>query len=230
MQVGDGVSRVGDALPGAIVGGMGLAQRERAALADFLQAAGPDRPTLCEGWTTGDLLAHLLIRERRPDSAIGMLVPPLAGHAERIRREIRSRPWAEQIGLLRAGPPWWNPMGWGRLDELANGGEMFIHHEDARRGEAGWQPRDLDPQTTAAVTEQLSSPAIRFRLRRSPVGITAVLPGRPPLVLHAGSPVAELHADPAEVLLWIAGRSAVRIAWRGDPDAVRAAQALSRRM
>src|SRR5690606_1471098 len=42
------------------------ASRERAALCDLLSRLGPDQPTLCEGWTTRDLAAHLLLRERRP--------------------------------------------------------------------------------------------------------------------------------------------------------------------
>ena len=39
---------------------------ERLALADLMAEVGPDAPTLCGGWTTRDLAAHLLLRERRP--------------------------------------------------------------------------------------------------------------------------------------------------------------------
>ena len=38
---------------------MSIAQRERAGLVEILRAVGPDAPTLCEGWTTRDLTAHL---------------------------------------------------------------------------------------------------------------------------------------------------------------------------
>lgn len=41
---------------------MSLATTERSAICDAFLAAGPDRPTLCAGWTTRDLLAHLLVR------------------------------------------------------------------------------------------------------------------------------------------------------------------------
>ena len=44
----------------------------RTNLAAVLEAAGPDRPTLCEGWRASDLLAHLLLRETRPDVAAGI--------------------------------------------------------------------------------------------------------------------------------------------------------------
>ncbi|MCW2608081.1 MAG: hypothetical protein JWO60_2774, partial [Frankiales bacterium] len=45
---------------------MSVAAAERAALLDLLAASGPDAPTLCPGWTTHDLAAHLVVRERQP--------------------------------------------------------------------------------------------------------------------------------------------------------------------
>src|SRR5690606_24047731 len=38
------------------------ARAERHALADLLMAVGPDAPTLCAGWTTAHLAAHLVVR------------------------------------------------------------------------------------------------------------------------------------------------------------------------
>ena len=52
---------------------------ERAALADALTAAGPHRPTLCDGWTTTELAAHLVTRERRPDVTVSVMLPGLSG-------------------------------------------------------------------------------------------------------------------------------------------------------
>ena len=51
----------------------GLAQLERQRLSSTLTRVGPDAPTLCEGWRTRDLAAHIVLRERRPDA--------IAGHA-----------------------------------------------------------------------------------------------------------------------------------------------------
>ena len=59
---------------------MTAASRERAALVNTMRAVGPDAPTLCGEWTTRDLAAHLVLRERRPDAAAGILVPALAGY------------------------------------------------------------------------------------------------------------------------------------------------------
>ena len=61
------------------------ARRNAQQLADLLLQLGPDAPTLCAGWTTRDLAAHLVVRERRPDAMVGVLIPPLAGHAEHVR-------------------------------------------------------------------------------------------------------------------------------------------------
>ena len=44
-----------------------LARRERISLCDTFTRTGPDAPTLCSPWTTADLAAHLVIRDRRPD-------------------------------------------------------------------------------------------------------------------------------------------------------------------
>ncbi|MHB1139691.1 MAG: maleylpyruvate isomerase N-terminal domain-containing protein, partial [Microthrixaceae bacterium] len=46
------------------------ARRERAELCELFEIVGPDVATLCEGWTTRDLAAHLVVRERRPDAAL----------------------------------------------------------------------------------------------------------------------------------------------------------------
>ena len=55
-----------------------LAKRERSALAQTLRTLGPDVPTLCQGWNSFDLLAHLITRETRPDAALGIFIPALS--------------------------------------------------------------------------------------------------------------------------------------------------------
>ena len=42
---------------------LSLAQQERTTLCDLLLECGPNTPTLCEGWSTADLAAHLVARE-----------------------------------------------------------------------------------------------------------------------------------------------------------------------
>ena len=84
---------------------MSLARAERAALCATLDHTDPAQPTLCGDWTTRDLLAHLLVRERQPWSAVGVVVPALAGVTDRAMRGYAGTPWPELVDLLRSGPP-----------------------------------------------------------------------------------------------------------------------------
>src|SRR6476469_987743 len=116
---------------------MSLATEERAALCDLFDEIGPNEPTLCTGWQTRDLAAHLVIRARRADGAPGILLKPLAGYTRRVQDSYARRPWRELVDLVRNGPaPWW-PTRIPALDKAVNSIEFFIHHEDTRRGQAG---------------------------------------------------------------------------------------------
>src|SRR4051795_13382556 len=98
---------------------MGVAADERQALSSLLQDLGPDAPTLCEGWTTRDLAAHLVVREHRPDAALGIVASPLAAHGEKVRLATAGRPWDELVSAVRAGPPMWSPMRIAAVDRAA---------------------------------------------------------------------------------------------------------------
>ena len=77
-----------------------FAKRERLLLADLLEAEGPDAPTLCEGWRTRDLAAHVVVRERRPDAAGGILIKQLAPRLERVMAEFaEGPPHPEQLAI-----------------------------------------------------------------------------------------------------------------------------------
>jgi uncharacterized protein (TIGR03085 family) len=207
---------------------MTLAQSERAALADLFAELGPDQPTLCEGWQTRDLLVHLIIRERRPDAAVGTAVKPLEGWTKKVAAGYADRPWTELIEEYRTGPQKWNPMRWSKVDELANGGEMFIHHEDARRGQPGWAPRTFDEDTTQTLIGMIDSPLSRLAVRKSPVGVVAEVPGGRTIQLKSGEPAVTLNGEPGEILLWLSGRRACRVELKGEPQAVDALNALQR--
>jgi uncharacterized protein (TIGR03085 family) len=198
---------------------MSLAQSERAALADLFVTLGPDQPTLCEGWDAEDLLIHLLVRERSPLGAVGSQVSPLKSFTEKATADYAKKPWTELIEEYRSGPPAWNPFGWGKLDEITNGGEMFIHHEDARRGQVGWQPRVYDTQTAAALDKMADAGISKMALRKSAVGVVAQLPTRT-VTLKAGDPVVTVTGEPGEVVLWVAGRDAVQLEFTGDEAAI----------
>lgn len=190
------------------------AQRERRLLADLLLRLGPDQPTLCEGWTTRDLAAHLVMRDRRPDAAIGGLIPALHGHAERVRLGTAARPYPEIVHDLRT-PPWWSPVSNPLLDEVTNTIEFFVHHEDARRGQPDWQPRDLDPGFESAIWRAVKITG-KLVLRRAGVAVKVTSEGYGSFTA-GGAPTATLSGPPGEVAMFLTGRKDnARVSIEGD--------------
>lgn len=174
---------------------------ERAALADLLAEVGPDAPTLCEGWTTRDLAAHLVLRGSRPDAAGGILFPALAGHTRRVQAALAARPWETLVEQVRRRPPLFI----GPLDEPANRTEYFVHHEDVRRAQPGWEPRAL-PASYAAVLWRSVRLRARVVLRRTPASVTVTAPGHGSVSAGRGGPEVTLSGDPTELLIFLFGR------------------------
>ena len=153
-----------------------LAQLERDALCDTFIAVGPDAPTLCSPWTTADLAAHLVVRERRPDLAPGIWLPPLASRLESGMEDYAAKPWPELVELVRSGPPKWSPAQFAGVDDAFNFIEYFIHHEDVLRGDEAVGPRrELCARESRALWKMLSRMAKVF-FRRSPVGVVLSTP------------------------------------------------------
>lgn len=184
----------------------GYARTERQLLADLLLAVGPDAPTVCAGWAARDLAAHVVVRDRRPDAAAGGIVPGLAAHGEKVRSATAARPYPELIQDLRT-PPWWSPVSNALTDEAANGGELFIHHEDVRRAQPGWEPRVLEQAQELALWKNVKLFA-RVALRKfQPVRIEA--PGHGVLQLRDGQPRSTITGAPGELVLFLSGRQRV---------------------
>ncbi|MCZ9345269.1 TIGR03085 family metal-binding protein, partial [Streptomyces sp. TRM76130] len=136
-----------------------FAKRERLLLVELLETAGPDAPTLCEGWRTRDLAAHLVVRERRPDAVGGAVIKPLASRLERVMAEYAAKPYAELLQLLRSGPPRFSPFSVKQVDEAANTVEFYVHAEDVRRARPDWTPRELDRVFQDALWSRLERTA-----------------------------------------------------------------------
>ncbi len=195
----------------------GYARSERRALADLFVEVGPDAPTLCEGWSTSDLAAHLVIRERRPDAAAGILIKPLAGYTARVQNQVKQgRTWTQLVESVRSGPP--APLR--VVDEAMNTVEYFVHLEDVRRARPGWEPRALDAGLEQALWSRLKLMA-RSLMRRAPVGVTLTAPGFGTVVGKAQQPQVTLTGAPGELLLFAFGRQgSTRVDASGDPDLV----------
>lgn len=206
---------------------MSLASAERAAICDTLDAAGPDRPTLCAGWTTADLLAHLLVRERQPWASGGILIPALAPLTRKAMEGWAGTPWADRVALLRGGPPLWSPWRPPAVDRVVNGVELYVHHEDVRRGEPGWEPRPADPGRDAELWAVLRRTGGRL-YRRSPVGVVLRRPSGETVVAKAGTPGVTIIGEPGELVLHAFGRSAARVQVEGDAADVAALASAAR--
>ncbi len=214
---------------------MTYARDERAALCSLLDDLGPAAPTLCEGWSTRDLAAHLVIREHRPDAGGGLAGRgPLAGYTRRVQGKRARTPFPQLVQMLRQGPPRLSFFGLPGADSLANTVEFFVHHEDVRRAQPGWQPRTLEPGLADELWRRLKS--ARFFLRKAPVGLefareTGPANGRPGppgpghvrITAKARTPVVTVIGAPAELTMWAAGRtSAALVRLEGSPSAVQA--------
>jgi len=181
-----------------------LARRDRLALCDLLDESCPDARTLNEGWTTADLAAHLVARDRRPDSVPGLVVPALAAWSEHVRHGFLRRPYTEVVEALRTGPPKWSPLRRPGADRVANTHEFFVHYEDVRRCRDGWQPRDLDAEAEADVWRVLRWFG-RRAFRPSPVGVVLCW-GDQTFQAHRGAPSVTVAGPPGELLLYAFGR------------------------
>ena len=205
---------------------MTAAQRERSALVDTFRQVGPDAPTLCEGWTTRDLAAHLVVRERRLDATLGIAVPFLADYTAKVQNKVaQSTDWDDLVEMVSSGPPIYSPFK--LLDPVANLGEMFIHHEDVRRAAGGWQPRVLDVSTASQLRRQLGLMS-HVMLSKPPAQVVLQTPAGERIARVGRGEAVTVTGEPQELLLFIAGRDAVRVEFDGDAGSVAAVRAAPR--
>jgi uncharacterized protein (TIGR03085 family) len=180
--------------------------RERRELCDLLIELGPAAPTLCEGWATIDLTAHLVLREhfkRWGD--------------ERLSMEKR-KGFDALVDRVRAGAPlvpWRLP----KFRALLNGLEYFIHHEDVRRAN-GLGRRDSRPDLEALAWKTVGLTARRLARRTRPFGLEVSQPSGPSRQFGK-APRAVLIGEPTELVLYLSGRrGAADVRIEGDAAAV----------
>jgi uncharacterized protein (TIGR03085 family) len=191
--------------------------KERAALCDTFAKVGPDAPTLCEGWNTLDLAAHLVAREARSDAAIGLVVPALSGHLQKVMDRYKAKGYDRLVGMLRTGPPWMHRTG---PLASANVNENFVHHEDIRRP-AGEAPRRLDPEMDQILWKMLGLGARMSRKAIRGAALTLRTPdGREKIVTTEGAPVV-MTGETGELILFMSGRKdAAVVTHDGSDEAV----------
>lgn len=220
----------------------GYARAERQALSDLLAQVGPDAPTLCAGWTTYDLAAHIVTRDRVPTAGPGLIIPALHGRTERAERAQRdAHSYPRLVEMVREGPSRRHPARFAAVDENLNLVEFAIHHEDVRRAVGMDTPRELPADEADALWRRVRMMG-KLGFRRLKVGARAERsdgaeksagdgsgdgdgpePEPQVLRLRRGSPVVTLYGAPLELLMFAFGRrEAAAVELRGDADAIAA--------
>lgn len=150
---------------------------ERARLARALGDIGPGHPTLCEGWQTQHLAAHVVLRDRTPWSRSARTTAALAEQAE------DRAAFDELVVEVAAGPRW--PAATSRIAETINLLELFVHTEDVVRaqpdGIATAASEVRTPAHEAALWSQYQL-AARLMYRRVPAGVILVVADGPRVV------------------------------------------------
>lgn len=186
-----------------------FARTERAALADLFDEVGPDAPTLCAGWTTTELVLHLVLRERADPAHLADLSTPLSGYLQRRRRSILAENgYAGLVETFRTGPPRLSPFALPGMDARGNTVELFVHHEDVRRAAPEFTPRTLSNEFEGTLFASLTTSS-RVFLRHCAAGVEIKTPDGRTAMLKKGTPVATLSGKPSELVLYLFGRRAV---------------------
>ena len=196
---------------------------EREALCDLFLAVGPDAPTLCEGWRTADLAAHLVVRERNPLAGPGLVMGGAAAAlTARITARAKQRHTYEQlVARVRRGPPPWTAP----FDAVINTVEYFVHHEDVRRGAGDDTPRPASEtgELDAALWRSIGRGSGLMTRPLGGTGLDLVRPDGEFVHARKGAPVAILTGRPGELVLLLSGRGrAAHVEVSGPPDAVEA--------
>jgi uncharacterized protein (TIGR03085 family) len=202
-----------------------LDQREREELCDLFLELGPDAPTLCEGWTTADLAAHLVVRERDPRTMPGILKPAgrFGRYTEKLMAKKKAKGYENVVARIRKGPPLfpWRVKG---VRNVLNLNEYVVHHEDVRRAN-GLAPRTDRPELDAALWKLLRRGA-KFSTRAvKGAGLVLRRPSGDEIVARKGEPTAVLTGEPVDLLLYLLGRrSAAQVELTGPTEAITAVQ------
>jgi uncharacterized protein (TIGR03085 family) len=198
---------------------------ERHDLVDLMAELGPDAPTLCEGWTTRHLAAHLAIRERDLRAGPGIIFGgPFAGYTDKLMTKEMKRPYDDILARVRTPPR--GPLSIPAVRSAMSFVEYLVHHEDVRRAN-GDEPRIDRPDLQAEAWKALS--------RLGPLMVRKAETGREIELIATGTTTGSksfgkgptgvvIMGEPVELLLYLEGRAAV-ISIAGSPEDVAAVDA-----
>ena len=196
---------------------------ERQSFAVDFRAADPNAPTLCAGWTTRHLCAHLVQREHAMLRNVWDQVTTKVPGEERFMRRLvedAGTPdgYAALVDTFAAGPSRHSLMG--RADEALNLLEYVVHHEDLRRGSGPVPPRDL-PAAEIDEIWRRARPILKRAYRKSPVGVQLAPDGGAVTPARSGPSIVTVAGSPIEIILHAFGRrSAADVRVDGSSDDV----------
>ncbi len=196
-----------------------VARSERQHLCDLALQVGPAAPTLCGDWDVKDLVAHLVVRERSPLGAPGIVVPRLEHLTDRAMRKAARRNFATLVEQLRAAR---SALALPGVDQLVNTIEFFVHHEDIRRAQHGWGPRSLEAKTQDALWRAIT---VGGRALVRPAGVPVTIRRADTLdtvVLRRGPEPAVVTAPVSELVMFLYGRGQTTgLEFSGPKESVR---------
>ena len=204
---------------------MQFVEPSREVLAETLLAAGPGAPTLCEGWRTQELAAHLYLREHNPRVGLGMVLKPWRKATDKAIAALAAESstpgaFAALVEKFRAGPPKMSLFAWKPIDRTANLIEFFVHTEDIRRATDRWAPRALDADYSEALWAELVKRAA-ILYRSVDLGIVLVDPQGPRHVAKRAPVSVAIIGEPGELAMHANGRTGeALVTFEGQSDAV----------
>ncbi|MDR4532508.1 TIGR03085 family metal-binding protein [Glutamicibacter sp. PS] len=207
---------------------MDLVHASRIALAEALLAAGPDAPTLCEGWRSRHLAAHLVLRENSWLSA-GTVIGPLSGRLEKKIDQLaesarRPESYTALVRRFRLGPAKLSPFSLPAVADAANISEFFVHTEDVRRARAQWTPRVLDADYERILWRSLTRQG-SLLYRKAKFGVMLALPDGRRFAARKGDNAVVITGTVSELMLHAYGRTSKSLAtFEGSEAGLRAVQ------
>ncbi|MGO4385488.1 TIGR03085 family metal-binding protein [Specibacter sp. RAF43] len=204
---------------------MQFVEPSREVLAETLLAAGPGAETLCAGWRTQELAAHLYLREHSPKVGLGLLIRPWHKVSDKATADLAATAgtpegFARLVDKFRAGPPKLSPLAIRAVDHIANLTEFFVHTEDIRRATDRWAPRALDADYSEALWAELVKRAA-ILYRSVDLGVVLVNPAGPRHVAKRAPVSVAIIGEPGELLMHANGRIGHSlVSFEGRPDAV----------
>lgn len=204
---------------------------ERHELSETLRRVGGSAQTLCGEWTTAQLAAHLVLRERSVVELAGRLpVAALQRRAEQVVADLAAgTPYEQLVDTVDRGPSWREvrgpvPVAWfwslPPVTELANLLEYLVHHEDVRRAQPDWTPRALPLDLQRVVWQRLHLLA-RVTLRSVPVGLELRWPSHGAIATRRArreGATVTVTGDAIELTMFAFGRlDHAQLEWTGTP-------------